>query len=280
MVQPPWDPVMAFCRRSTILSYSLSGLLHAVLVVGLLLSAMPVRWDVSTAPIDTAVRPSEPENLPLAEVSADEPDDGAASSTLEGRDALAQVDPADGGLAEFTRQQLQQARERITDRPAAEQTLELEVLARRLGNVSSEQSVEQLTDTLAPWLGIDGARATAPAGKTDDAPFDPDTAQVSDVLKHENGGAVQYVAVLVDAAGRTLETPLEQADGEALYDVFQLMKKFPLLETVYRKTVMALLDRLIEEQQSAAPPESPHPGAQDAPEQEQQQGGSAAPGPG
>jgi hypothetical protein len=272
---------MALCRRSTVLSYSLSGLLHAGVVIGLLLSGMPARWDLSTPPIDTAVRPSTPsglETLPLPDVSADEPDGDADRPALEGKDALAQVDPAEGGMAEFTRQQLQQARERAAESSAAEQTLELEELARRLGNVSSEQSVEQLTDTLAPWLGIDAARATAPAEKSDDAPFDPDTAQVSDVLRHENGGAVQYVAVLVDAAGRTLETPLEQADGEALYDVFQLMKKFPLLEMVYRKTVMGLLDQIIEDQPT--PAASPQPDRKTNPEQEQQQDGGPAPGAG
>lgn len=272
---------MALCRRSTVLSYSLSGLLHAGVVIGLLLSGMPARWDVSTAPIDTAVRPSapsEPVDLSLPEVSADEPDSDGARPTFEGRDALAEVDSAEGGLAEFTRQQLQQAREQAADRSADQQTRELEELARRLGNVSSEQSVEQLTDTLAPWLGIDASRATAPAEKTDDSPFDPDTAQVSDVLKHETGGAVRYVAVLVDASGRTLETPLDNADGEALYDVFQLMKKFPLLETVYRKTVMGLLDQIIENQ--PIPAASPQPDRKTDPEQEQQQDGGPAPGTG
>src|SRR5690606_31945340 len=120
---------MAMCRRSTVLSYSLSGLLHAGLAVGLLLSGIPARWDVSTAPIDTAVRPSapsEPMDLPLLDVSADEPDGDGAPPTFERRDALARVDPAGGDMAEFTRQQLQQAREQAADRSAAEQTLELE----------------------------------------------------------------------------------------------------------------------------------------------------------
>jgi molybdopterin converting factor small subunit len=270
---------MALCRRSTVLSYSLSGLLHAGLVIGLLLWGMPARRDVTTAPIDTVVRPStpsRPETLPLPELPAHDSDSDADRPTLEGKDALAQVDSTANGLAEFTRQQLQRARERIADRPSAQQTDELEALARRLGNVSSEQSVEQLTTTLAPWLGIEGTRATEPAAEEIGAPFDPDTAQVSDVLKHEDNGTVQYFAVLVDAAGRSLETPLDKADGEALYDVFQLMKKFPLLETVYRKTVMGLLDQIIDDQPE--PAASPQPDGETDSEQEQQQDGGPAPG--
>jgi hypothetical protein len=281
MAAAPRDLVMALRRRSIVLSYSLSGLLHAGLAIGLLLAGIPALWGVSTAPIDTAVRTSSPsstETLPLSELSADESDGDTDRPTLEGKDALAQVNPTEGGLAEFTRQQLQRARERLADRPVDEQTRELEALARRLSNVSSGQSVEQLSDALAPWLGVDQSRATEPAEAQDEEPFDPETAQVSDVLKQQTGESVQYVAVLVDAKGRTLETPLDEADGEALYDVFVLMRKFPLLEAVYRKTVMGLLDKLIEEQ----PPEDPSQpsGNESDPQQNEQQDRGAAPGAG
>ena len=123
----------------------------------------------------------------------------------------------------------------------------------RLSNVSSEESVTQLAESIAPWIGGSSSRATRPDDAADPSvPFDVSTAQISDVLKQEEGGDVQYVAVMVDAAGRTQQTPLDAADGESLYDVFQLMKKFPLLKTVYRKTVMGLLDRLVEEDRATA----------------------------
>lgn len=261
---------MPLRRRTALFSYAVSGVLHAGLVAGLVLSHVP-SVKLPAEPVRTAVRPAadEPESFARPVEPAGDAASKDRSGVLPGEDVLAEADPEDASLAEFTRQRLQQAREQMADHTPAEQTRQLEELARRLDNVSSAESLEQLTETIAPWIGGDSRRATEPAEVADEEPFDPSTAQVSDVLKEQTGESVQYVAVLVDAAGRSIRTPLDEADGEALYDVFQLMKKFPLLETVYRKTVMGLLDQLIEEQQNAAA--SPQSDDDAEPQQQQQQ---------
>jgi hypothetical protein len=105
-----------------------------------------------------------------------------------------------------------------------------------------------VAEAIAPWLG-NSARATEPVPTTDDAlPFDAATAQFYEVHRSGEEGAYQYVALMLDAAGQTREVPLEPADGEELYDLFQLMEKFPLLETVYRKAALGLLDTLMVEE--------------------------------
>ena len=60
----------------------------------------------------------------------------------------------------------------------------------------------------------------------------------------EDAATYRYVAVLLDAEGRQMDQELETEDGEKLYRTFQLIKKNPLLEKVYRQVVMGLLDKL------------------------------------
>jgi hypothetical protein len=149
------------------------------------------------------------------------------------------------GLGEFARKRLEQARGETQQKSSAEQLADLESLGRQLGSVSSEASVREVTGTLAQWLGTSD-RATQPAMTAETGgEFDVDTAQVSDVKQVETDGVITYVAVLVDAQGNALETPLNKTDGPQLFQTFQLMKRFPLLETVYRGAVMGLLDKLV-----------------------------------
>ena len=66
---------------------------------------------------------------------------------------------------------------------------------------------------------------------------------------------------MLDAHGRTLETPLDAAEGERLFGIFELIKSNPLLERVYRGVVLSLLDKLMKappgEPNSSPPPNQP-----------------------
>ncbi len=156
--------------------------------------------------------------------------------------------PADSpGLAEFARKRFEQARRQAEDAAPEQQLDDLESLARRLERVSNEQSVQELTGTLSGWLGADERAAPAGDANRDGTEFDVGTAQISDVKQVSTDDGVTYVAVLVDARGNSIETPLDEADGPQLYKTFQLIKRFPLLESVYRKAVMGLLDKLAAE---------------------------------
>ena len=120
----------------------------------------------------------------------------------------------------------------------------LETLTGALEAGSSAKSVEQLTASLQSWLGTE-QRATKPADEPVAGEFDLATAQLHDVVRDDSSGEVRYTAVLLDAAGRTMESPLTQAEGESVYRVMQLMKENPLLERVYRGVVLSLLDKLL-----------------------------------
>ena len=120
----------------------------------------------------------------------------------------------------------------------------LDRLSGQLDQVATEQSVAELNDKLKRWLGTK-PRATEPAKEPVAGPFDITTAQVHDVRREgEDAATYRYVAVLLDAEGRQMDQELETEDGEKLYRTFQLIKKNPLLEKVYRQVVMGLLDKL------------------------------------
>lgn len=137
---------------------------------------------------------------------------------------------------------------------APEQLDRLRQLSGQLNEVSSEPSLDQLTGQLQRWLGTK-ARATRPAEGPVAGPFDMTTAQIHDVRREEvNDGEFRYVAILLDDAGRKMETELDESDGAQLYRTFELIKTNPLLEKVYRQVVMSLLDKLTQPAPANPPP--------------------------
>lgn len=120
----------------------------------------------------------------------------------------------------------------------------LEELSGRLNQVSSEKSIDALSNQFQKWLGTK-PRASAPAAEVVAGEFDMSTAQIHDVRREDrDGGGFRYLAILVDAEGRQLETEMSEADGENLHRVMELIKRNPLLERVYRGIVMGLLDKM------------------------------------
>lgn len=126
-----------------------------------------------------------------------------------------------------------------------EQLARLKSLTGQLNRISNDDSVAAVTGQLAALLGTE-ARAGQPAAEPTNGDFDFDTAQVHDVKRSEREpGQFEYVAVLLDANGRTLETPLSPAEGAQLFKVMELVKSNPLLEHIYRGLAMSLLDKLL-----------------------------------
>ena len=105
-------------------------------------------------------------------------------------------------------------------------------------------------------------RATAPASAPVAGAFDFDSAQIHDVLQETGDDQKpRYVAVLVDAQGRSLRAELEPEEGRQLYKTMSIIKKHPLLEAVYRDVVMGFLDKLADADslrnfRSSSPPQS------------------------
>ncbi len=113
--------------------------------------------------------------------------------------------------------------------------------------------------------------AERPAAKPVEGEFDFATAQLHEVRRQEDAEAEYvYFAVLVDAAGRRVESRMEQAEGESAYKTMQLVKANPLAEMVYRRIVMGFLDNIIKAGKEAlvaeeAPSAKPQPEAGRAP---------------
>lgn len=136
----------------------------------------------------------------------------------------------------------------------------LQKLAGQLNRVSSERSIDDLAGRFQQWLGTD-KRADKPAEGKIAGEFDFATAQLHDVRRErDEAGQWRYISVLVDAAGRKLETELDAIEGESSFKTFQLMRSNPLAELVYRRIAMSLMDNLIkagQEAQRALPTEVP-----------------------
>ena len=166
-------------------------------------------------------------------------------------DVLPSAGDAPGpSIAEYVERQIEQV-QRETEAADTDDSLKrLQQLSGQLQQASNAESLKQLSGQLNRWLG-NSSRASAPPTEKPEGPFDYGTAQLHDVLRSEtDAGPFEYRSVLIDSAGRTLEVPISEEEGARLYRIWELIKKNPLLETVYRQVVMGLLDSLTKDAQS------------------------------
>jgi hypothetical protein len=151
---------------------------------------------------------------------------------------------ADTLASSLLSEQLMQAIKASAQQSTDDNLQELATLSDRLTEVSSEQSIDELSGTINRLTGTRD-RATAPQANIA-GEFDHSTAQPHDCRKGQSpDGTVRYLVVMIDAAGRTLEIEVDAATGEQLYKTMQLVKSNPLLERVYRGVVMGILDKLL-----------------------------------
>jgi hypothetical protein len=122
---------------------------------------------------------------------------------------------------------------------------ELEKNLGRLESIASEDSVREVTATIAGSLGLEpGPR---PAEQPPAGAFDPDTAQILEVNRAQGpGGRWQYTSLLVDAEGRTQQVPLTESEGESAYKTMQTLKRYPIADGIYRQLVMPMIQSMIE----------------------------------
>ena len=191
-----------------------------------------------------AARPTAAElaESEIARLAAELPPPELAAELLD--PAAASTSAASGWLHRRVLDEVAKA-ERLSQDDQRER---LAALGGELEQISSAESVDAISRRLSGFFGTAG-RATQPATEPVPGEFDYDTAQLHDVKRTERaGGGYDYVAVLLDAAGRTMESALAEAEGEQLYKTFQLIKANPLLERVYRGVVMSLFDKLMRQQ--------------------------------
>ncbi len=143
---------------------------------------------------------------------------------------------------------LSESIESARQRPEDEQRADLKASGETLAAISSEESIDEIAGKFKE-LNQTEDRAVTPAAEPVAGAFDYDTAQIHDVQRSGSAGAYKYNATLLDAKGRTLAIPLENAEGESLYETMQMVKQNPLMEKVYRQILMSTLDKMIEKQQ-------------------------------
>jgi hypothetical protein len=257
-----WRRAEQVCFRRALLT---SGVVHlfgmlAGIVVALWL--LPLPGLVASRQIELAATLRQPAPQPPLLLLATSPTDPSAAALAEAefaRLSAAAIPPelradildgnrpldASAAASEWVLAQMRDEIARAERLSQGEQLARLQSLTGQLNRIASEDSVDAVTGRLAGLLGTED-RAQQPAAQPVAGEFDFGTAQVHDVKRSEpQPGQFEYVAILLDAQGRTMETPLSPAEGEQLYQVMELVKANPLLGRIYRGLVMSLLDKVM-----------------------------------
>jgi hypothetical protein len=251
-----WSKRISFCLHSLVVG--------SVVTECLLLVALPIPVEPPARQIVLHAPPLAEPTLQPVEINAytPHPDNWLAKEAVDiSHLEAAQADPRwellnDPDLdarpaaeqlaaSSFLEERLRQAIEDAEAKSAEENLERLKTLTGQLNEVSTEESVADITAQLGKLLGA-SPRASEPAKEPVAGEFEIDTAQLHDVRREELAdGTFKYTAILIDAAGRTQETELSAAEGESAYRTFELIKQNPLLERVYRGIVMSLLDKML-----------------------------------
>lgn len=230
-------------------SLALSAIIHSLPSLVLLLCLPAVsRDDLSTAgSIQTYVAESTFDShwtlrpdVSLEELDQVAEERPAASPEVPGNTAI---------LPDFVRKQLRKEMQSAEDQSPEDLRARLEKLGGQLQSESSEKSVK----AIANLIGTN--RELPAAGASVTGEFDHATAQIDRVDKSvADDGQLTYVATLVDSQGREQQVEMSPEDGAQLYETFELMKRFPLLESIYRQVVMGMLDKMLADPTDTPPP--------------------------
>jgi hypothetical protein len=224
------QPTSGFAmRRVMIASIALSALLHACLL-GVLVTSTVVDHR-NLRPLRVTVHSSTRLLEDLQDSTA------VHLSTASPESASVNASLVSGRVEEVIAQSQQQS--------AAKNLGDLDNMSRRLESVASEQSIDALADNFQSWMQL-SSRATEPTAPATISEFDIASAQLHDIKRLETPkGGYEYLAVLIDSNGRTIETKMTESEGRETYELMQRMKANPLLEKIYRRIAMPVLDRLI-----------------------------------
>jgi len=205
-------------------------------------------------------RPSAPQAVaekPVAKKPASNPDPEKASEKIAAKQPSPPVDPhapvKNDPPVERVQAKLAEMREAVEKLSDEQKRDKLQEYGQKLESISSPESLSELAGKMQGWLGTK-ARATEPTSAPPPGAFQSDSAQIHTVKRTKQADQTyQYTAVLVDAEGRSLEVPLARAQGEQLYQTFQIVEANPLLNQVYRSMAMPLLDQILSASSKAGP---------------------------
>jgi len=153
-------------------------------------------------------------------------------------------DPA-GQSAEstFIQRQIDRSIESGKRRTGQENLDRLSRLSQQLSQESKSETVDQMANFLG---GVTKPRAERPIANPSGKSIDVSSAQLHDVVRTIDGeGRKTYQLILIDADGITDDVDIDPETGEQLYRTMRLIKANPLLEKVYRKIVMGIMDSVL-----------------------------------
>jgi len=232
------DEGVAHSRKRPLIAGALvSFFLHTITIVSLIVVPYLIwLWNLARS------LESEPQITIISAVQDEQPETPPAPAV----ELVAEVRSADEiPVPEIVEKEIEKAKQKTSE----ENVDDFIKQAGRLERISDAESVEAMADKFHKWLGTK-ERASQPAEEEVAGSFDFDSAQIHDVKREpKEDGTWKYICVLVDAEGRTMETELDEIEGEEQYRTFQRLKKFPLAEKVYREIAMPLLDKILQEQE-------------------------------
>jgi hypothetical protein len=255
----PSTPRQRLSRRYQIYGLVISLFVHGSVLIGLTIASVepwfclgPVAWDTNgieatfgTADEQTYLPPAQPSPVQILPVP------GAGKAKTPEPEL-----PADPSQVtdDMVRAKLDAAVAKAAGRSVKENLDRLDQMSGRLKNVASPSSVGELAGTFQQFVGTK-PRASQPVEHAAPEDFDCETAQFHDVKRYaKEPSGWRYVAVLLDAAGRTIEVEMDEPDGERVYVTLERIKSNPLLEQVYRQIAMPLLDKMLGGMKQAAKP--------------------------
>ena len=143
--------------------------------------------------------------------------------------------------------------EAVKQIPDEQKLDQLERNLKRLESISTPESASEAAAKVSSSLGLDSDQYAAKKPE-DVAPgkIDLNKAQLVDVKRTRNQkGGWSYVSTLVDDKGREMEVPMTEAEGDAVYETFQQMKKFPVAAGIYRSVVMPMMQKILDAKSSS-----------------------------
>ena len=180
------------------------------------------------------------------------PGTNESSNDAAPRNPPAPVKPAAPEGDEVSEDQIQKSLESqieaVKQIPDEQKLDQLEKNLKRLESISSPESASEAAAKVSSSLGLDSDQyATKKPEDIAPGKIDLNKAQLADVKRTRNPkGGWDYVSTLVDDSGREMEVPMTQAEGEAVYETFQQMKKFPVAAGIYRSVVMPMIQKTLE----------------------------------
>jgi hypothetical protein len=219
---------------------TISVLFHLLLLAVLWRMYMPVTRTASQSA--TTAASSQSERLEERERVDGSEESRVAARAIEPREATPKSDPiVPAAQIDASIQSQIDAVQRLSDE---RKLSELEKNLARLESISTPQSVQRVTSTIAGTLGLQPGptpREQPPAGD-----LDFDTAQLHDVTRvRGEQGQWEYASILVDSQGRTQTVPLTVAEGETAYQTFEQLKRYPMADGIYRQLVMPMIQQMI-----------------------------------